>query len=71
MTRMTLNERLMKAENTGHTSVIKLREDGSFYSAFFVEEQNISKGRVVKDSLGAEYRVLGVISKSRVIAEEL
>ncbi|UXQ89009.1 hypothetical protein Thu_166 [Bacillus phage Thurquoise] len=69
MAKMNLNERLMKAENTGHTSVIQLNKDSSFYSAFFIEEQNVERGQIVKDSLGKEYKVISVISKSRIIVE--
>ncbi|AMO25945.1 hypothetical protein Blue_122 [Bacillus phage Deep Blue] len=71
MAKMTLDERLMKAENTGHTSVIQLNKDSSFYSAFFIEEQGVERGQIVEDSLGTEYKVLSVISKSRIIVERV
>ncbi|HHB2481428.1 TPA: hypothetical protein ACORDH_002879 [Bacillus cereus] len=61
------NERLLWGENKGYTSVIAEGEG----IAFFVKENNLIVGDVVKNSLGHDFKVVKILSKSRVIAEEI
>lgn len=64
---MTFNERLLQAEAKGYTTVLVEGEN----RAFFIEEKNPVVGSIVKGSLGHEFKVIRILSESRVSAKEV
>lgn len=64
---MNLDERLKKSENLNYISVL-VETDYESYAFFIRNLGKLEIGSKVKDSSGREYKVIGILSDTRVLA---